>query len=414
MRRLIACLLVFALFTGCSASGFSENSNDMTENSNSQKETNSIVESIGTSEGEILTVNGKEYSSLNDPELLEYVEYAVYQELVSDLNSEDYFVENVSAIYISQEYIDELMYNSQSNIYFGFTLAELDEAFQDTRYVFTLGDDGKTVVQEFQEYDNSYNQMIANVAVGTGVIVVCVVISCVSKVAGATAVASIFAYSAKVGAITAVSEGFASGVVSGVTTGIETKDLNAAIQSAVLEGSKGFKWGAIIGSIAGGTGKAASLYGATRNGLTMNQAALIQQESKLPLEFIKNFHSMEEYYALKNSNLFLSKVNGKNALVQTIDWDFIGDIDDGRTNAQRVLDGVAPLDLNGESYELHHIGQMSDSPLAILTSSQHKGNYSILHANTGGSASKIDRTLFEKQKREFWKSLLESSQGGIE
>jgi len=58
------------------------------------------------------------------------------------------------------------------------------------------------------------------------------------------------------------------------------------------------------------------------------------------------------------------------------------------------------------------IGQMSDSPLAILTSSQHKGNYSTLHANTGGSASNIDRTLFEKQKKDFWKALLDMAQGG--
>jgi hypothetical protein len=67
------------------------------------------------------------------------------------LDSEDYFVENVSAVYVSKEYLEELAFNSQSNIYFGCTLAELNELFQGSRYVFTLGEDGTTTVRELQE-----------------------------------------------------------------------------------------------------------------------------------------------------------------------------------------------------------------------------------------------------------------------
>ena len=391
MKRLIALLLICAMLTGCAAQTVSGPDSEPTNDT--------VVETV-------------EFKNLNDPSLLDYVEETVYSDLVLQLNSENYLVENVQAIYISKEYIDELSYNSQSNIYFGYTLAELDAFFQDTRYVFTLGEDGQTTVKPFESYDESYERMIKNVVIGTGVILVCVTVSIVSRAAGAAAVSMVFAASAKTGTICALSSGVISGVTSGVVTGIETKDFEAALKAAAVDGSEGFKWGAICGSLTGGLEKTAALYGATRNGLTMNQAALIQQESKLPLEFIKNFHSMDEYNALKNAGLSLSKVNGKMALTQKIDWDFVGDIEDGRTNAQRVLDGLAPLDSTGASYELHHIGQMSDSPLAILTSSQHKGNYSILHANTGGSASNIDRTLFEKQKREFWRSLLEMSQGG--
>ncbi len=391
MKRLIALLLICAMLTGCAAQTVSDPDSEPTNDT--------VVETV-------------EFKNLNDPSLLDYVEETVYSDLVLQLNSENYLVENVQAIYISKEYIDELAYNSQSNIYFGYTLAELDAFFQDTRYVFTLGEDGQTTVKPFESYDESYERMIKNVAIGTGVILVCVTVSIVSRAAGAAAVSMVFAASAKTGTICALSSGVISGVTSGVVTGIETKDFEAALKAAAVDGSEGFKWGAIGGSLTGGLEKTAALYGATRNGLTMNQAALIQQESKLPLEFIKNFHSMDEYNALKNAGLSLSKVNGKMALTQKIDWDFVGDIEDGRTNAQRVLDGLAPLDATGASYELHHIGQTSDSPLAILTSSQHKGNYSILHANTGGSASNIDRTLFEKQKREFWKSLLKMAQGG--
>ena len=129
--------------------------------------------------------------------LLPYLEDSIYSELVTALNSEDYFVENVNAIYISKEYLEEVAYNSQENIYFGYTLSELDSYFQGTRYVFTLGDDGQTVVTEFQKYDDTYDQMLKNVAIGTGVILVCVTVSIVTYGAGAPAVSMIFAASAK-------------------------------------------------------------------------------------------------------------------------------------------------------------------------------------------------------------------------
>ena len=48
-----------------------------------------------------------EFNGLSDPNLLSYLEDDIYSELVKDLNSEDYFVENVSAVYISKEYLEE-------------------------------------------------------------------------------------------------------------------------------------------------------------------------------------------------------------------------------------------------------------------------------------------------------------------
>ena len=48
------------------------------------------------------------FSGMNDPNLLRYTEDIIYQNLVTSLDSEEYFVENVSAIYISQEYISML------------------------------------------------------------------------------------------------------------------------------------------------------------------------------------------------------------------------------------------------------------------------------------------------------------------
>lgn len=204
-----------------------------------------------------------------------------------------------------------------------------------------------------QEIEDTSNQiMLKNVAIGTGVILVCVTVSAVTGGAGAPAVSMIFAVSAKTGTIMALSSGGLGAVSAGIVRGIQTGDFNEAMEAAALAGSEGFKWGAIIGSLEGGITQTVALKGASLNGLTMNEAAKIQKESGLPLSFIKNFHSMNEYNVYKNAGLQLTKVNGKLAYTQKIDWDFIGDVADGRTNAQRVIDGLAPLDSTGSPYDL--------------------------------------------------------------
>ena len=97
------------------------------------------------------------FTCLSDPNLLTYVEDTVYAQLIEELDSAEYFVENVDATFISEEYLSELSYNSQSNIYFGYTLAELNTLFHGDRYVFTLGDDGQTTVRKMAVLkDNSY------------------------------------------------------------------------------------------------------------------------------------------------------------------------------------------------------------------------------------------------------------------
>ena len=125
------------------------------------------------------------FRGLNDPSLTTYLESSLYDTLVSDLDSSEFFVENVKAIYISEEYLEELEYNTQENIYFGYSLSQLDEQFEGKRYVFTLGENNETVVKAFEAYDNSYyNTIIRNVSVGTGVILVCVTVSVLTAGAG--------------------------------------------------------------------------------------------------------------------------------------------------------------------------------------------------------------------------------------
>ena len=345
-----------------------------------------------------------DFRGLNDPALLPFIEDTLYAQLVGTLNSEDYFVENVSAVYISQEYLEELAYNSQANVFFGFTLAELEAQFQGEKYIFTLGDDGKTAVEPWTDYVDPYEQVIGNVAVGTGVILVCVTVSAVTG--GAPACSMIFAVAAKTGALGAVSGGVLGGVSAGIVTGIQTGDMDAALQAAVVAGSDGFKWGAITGAISGGAGEAVALKGATINGLTMNQAAMIQKQSGYPLDVIKGFASMEQYDICRNAGLSPQMVNGKTALVRSVDPDFVDEL--GRTNLQRMQQGLAALDpATGQAYQLHHIGQNPNSTLAILTEAEHMqgGNNLIWHELEG--ASRIDRVAFKTQRESFWKSFAE-------
>lgn len=347
-----------------------------------------------------------EFTRMNDPALLTYVEDTLYTALVSRLKDGDYFVENVDAIYISQEYLEELAYNSQANVFFGYTLAELKAQFQGERYVFTLGDNGQTVVKMLEGTDHPFEAVLSNVAMGTGIILVCVTVSAVSAGIGAPAISMVFAASAKTGTLMALSGGTLGMVSAGIVTGIESKDLDAALKAAAIGGSEGFKWGALSGAIAGGAGEAVALKGATLHGLTMNEAALIQRESGYPLDVIKEFASMEQYEICKEAGLQTAMVNNHMALVRPIDLNYMDEF--GRSNLERMRLGYAALDpATGESYQLHHIGQRMDSTLAVLTRYEHMqgGNNTIWHVF--GEETQIQPEVFAAQRRKFWKETAE-------
>ena len=142
----------------------------------------------------------------HDPTFLQYAEDELYSGVIGALDGTDYLVEDIQAVYISQEYLEEVAYNSQANVYFGYTLAELDAAFAGTRYVFTLGDDEQTTIVEFEAYDDTFDRVVRNVATGSGVILACATISLVSGPV-APAVSMVFAFAANSGAVAGVSSG---------------------------------------------------------------------------------------------------------------------------------------------------------------------------------------------------------------
>lgn len=427
LALLISCVM---LLTGCSLQEPIDNSSEATTSiaeqtaastaettvsTETESQTSTEQDNTDTTETSLLSVNtsSEEYidslgfTSLSDPALLQYVEDTVYKDLVEQLDSDEYFVENVEAVYISKEYLDEMAYNSQENIYFGYKLSELDEAFQGEEYIFTLDENGQTDVVTFEEYDSTFDTVVRNVAIGTGVILLCVTVSAVSGVLGAPAISMVFAASAKSAGVFALSSGTVGGLSAGIIEGIKTHDFDKAMKAAALEGSEGFKWGAFTGALAGGTTEAIALKGASLNGLTMNEAAIIQKESKYPIDVIKQFNTMEQYDICKEAGLTADMVNGKTALTRKIDLNFV-DNEKGLTNLERMKQGLAPLDPSGNPYELHHIGQRADSTLAILTQDEHRlgGSNKIWHKLV--SESKIDRNEFDKVRELFWKSMADS------
>lgn len=200
-----------------------------------------------------------EFDSLADKALPLYLENAIYTELVDGLDDEQYFVEGVETIYISKEYLEEVEFNSQANIFFGYTLAELDECFQGKKYVFALSDEGETEVREFESYDDTYDRVLKNVAIGTGVILVCVTVAIITKNPAASATAGktvklIFTASsmgAKAGTKMALEGAAFGGTISAFLEALKTNDIEEIKKAALLGASDGFKWGAIFGTVKG-------------------------------------------------------------------------------------------------------------------------------------------------------------------
>ena len=397
MKRIMVLFLCVAmLLTGCTQPQSQETSPD--HEADNTPSTTTVEPAVWEEDAE------PHYNALDDTLLLAHIEDLIYTETISALDSEEYFVEGVNAVYISKEYLEEVAFNSQSNIYFGYTLNELDALFQGTRYIFTLGENGNTTVQELQEIEDVTTETILkNVAIGTGVILVCVTVSVVSAGAGAPAVSMIFAVSATTAETMALSSAAFGGISAGIVRGIQTGDFNEAIEAAALSGSEGFKWGAITGAVLGGTSEAFLLKAATKSGLTMNEAAIIQADSGLPIDVISQMHSLNEYLVYKEAGLKPIMVNGRIALVQNIDLDYVSQLADGTdvTNLVRMQRGLAPLDpATGKAYQLHHIGQKADGTLAVVTEAQHQGNSAIL--NIVGKESEINRAGFATVRKEFW------------
>lgn len=405
MKKIIAlCMVVVLVLVGCS---------------NKKSDSKKNIDSVNTEQQEKKQDDKKDeiinsFTGLNDDDLQRYIEDEVYTELLDKIDNDKYFIENVSTTYISKEYIEELSYNTKLNVYFGYTENELEQQFQGKKYVFTLGENNQTIVQEMEEVeDYSYNKILKNVAIGSGVILVCVTVSALTAGA-APAISVILATSAKTATTYALSSGAISGVSAGIITGVQTGNFDEALKAGMEAGSESFKWGAISGAIVGGAGKTIALKGATSNGLSMNEAAIIQRDEKWSIETIKELKSFEEYQIYKDQGLVETEINGAKTLVQKIDLTSKIEGADGKilTNAERIKQNLSPIDpITKERYELHHINQEADGVLAILHRSVHNGNASILNKigkrGVHNPESGLSDSAWAKIRNSYWKGYLE-------
>lgn len=238
----------------------------------------------------------EQFSSLNDPAFLQYVEDSVYVALESQFVDDPMIlsVDSVNAVFISKEYLEEIAYNTKANVFFGYTLAQIDEVFEGTKHVFTLSEDGQTVVQEYIEIpDDTYDRVLKNVIIGAGVILVCVAVTIAtagatapvaagastSSIAGmmtattATKATMIFAASAKTATDFALGGAALAAASTVCIRGYETGwDMDAVLESAAVNASEKFKWGAITGAIVGGAEEALYIHHVSKGPLTPRQA----------------------------------------------------------------------------------------------------------------------------------------------
>lgn len=346
-----------------------------------------------------------EYASPADPEIAEGLEESVYASLREALNSEDFLIDEVEVAYVSQEYLDELQYNSQENVFFGYTLPEIRDYFEGVPYVFTV-ESGVTVVKPFEDYDDTWEQVAVNVATGTGVIAVCATVTVLAPAVGApTAVTAIFTFATGGAVSGAVVDAAISGVFTGITTGVQTGDIEQAIKAAALSASEDYKCGAIIGAAAAGAAEGVGLLKASKYakkageaGLTMSEAAKVQLESGFSLKTIRNMRNMDEYEVYKSAGLkeCIVKTPEGTRRVLARDLDMKITDKDGRTNLQRMEKGLNPIDENGVTYDYHHVGQKNDGTLALL--SKHEHRMSGLHSK---QMSEIERNAFNREKRQI-------------
>lgn len=195
---------------------------------------------VASDSGWIKTLDPKSEQGLN------YIEDQIANQLES--YNDEYILEYVECVYYSQEYIDELLYNSQTNNYFGYDYDEIVSAMGDKDWTFTV-QDGKTVVVEVQDPNDALEQLVKKVAIGTGVIVVCAVISVVG---GGAPIACFFAGAAKTALVSAVDGALVGGAIGAIIGGIQTGTWEGAADSAIKAAGDGFLWGAISGALIGG------------------------------------------------------------------------------------------------------------------------------------------------------------------
>lgn len=153
-------------------------------------------------------------------------------------------------------------------------------------------------------------------------------------------------------------------------------------------------------------------------GLTEKEKVYIRRRTGWSNNILDYIGSMDEAEIYMKANLKEALVDGRPALIrQDIDWSAFNcrkewlknKLSDWQlwkdyNNADLIGEGFPPRDINGDPYELHHIGQKQNSPYAELTWEEHMGNGNNTVLHKAGKESEIDRGLFDNEKSQYWQA----------
>ena len=139
-------------------------------------------------------------------------------------------VEDIAIQTMSQEYYEELEFNSQENIYFGHNESQLLQMFDTAKYSFTVNSNGKTIVGlDSDLFKEDYlTKAMKNVVIGSGVIIVCASVSVVLS-GGATTPMAIMIVAGQL-----TTEAALASAISGVVTAGISK-FNGESNEEILE-----------------------------------------------------------------------------------------------------------------------------------------------------------------------------------
>ncbi len=104
----------------------------------------------------------KDSSELNVQDQNQDIIDSLYAQIGDLIDNDDFKIEEINTTFYSKEYLEELAFNSKSNIFFGYSLEDLDKEFSDAKYVFTSNDHKETIVQQFDPYDDRIEKSIKN------------------------------------------------------------------------------------------------------------------------------------------------------------------------------------------------------------------------------------------------------------
>ena len=143
--------------------------------------------------------------------------------------------------------------------------------------------------------------------------------------------------------------------------------------------------------------------------LTEEDRQALKEETGWSDAIVNAIRTKEEAEIYIEAGLVEGEVNGKPALLQpSIDGDACNEPKwPDWSNKDLAEEGYAPRDEKGCPYELHHIGQDPDSPLAELTYDQHHsdGNFKVLHTF---EESSINRVEFNNERKAHWEARSET------